>query len=131
MAHLLRDIILGLKIKPDIYSVHLIQQPVICLQYRTYATIIAVISSDIEIANKMLLKYAISGNFELIEILINQGADINIWDVEGRNCLIEAISNGHAKIGILLVDKGIDVHKKDNFGDNALSISDILNRRKN
>ncbi|KAL3877330.1 hypothetical protein ACJMK2_035060 [Sinanodonta woodiana] len=60
-------------------------------------------SDDLNLA---LVKAAIEGSVECVELLLDYGADINATDVDGDTALIMAGSNGHEKVVKCLLDRG-------------------------
>lgn len=61
-----------------------------------------------------------SGNAKIVEILINQGAKLDLPDNEGWTPLMRASVNGHSEIVNLLVNRGSNAFALNNFGDSAL-----------
>ena len=56
---------------------------------------------------------AINGNIEVTELLINEGADIELKDSEyGSSPLLFACQNGRTKIVKLLFENGADINAK-------------------
>lgn len=66
---------------------------------------------------------ASSKNHEIVEYLINNGADINISDDANITPLQEAVKRNSLDIVKLLVENGAKIHAKDNFSRSALSIA--------
>lgn len=52
-----------------------------------------------------------NGHRDVVELLLNQGADIEWTDVRGNTPLIKACIRGHASIVRLLLEKGADVER--------------------
>ena len=44
-------------------------------------------------------------------MLLYNGADVNIWNEDGRTALILAAEIGHAEVAKVLIAKGVDVNK--------------------
>ncbi|KAF3656940.1 putative serine/threonine-protein phosphatase 6 regulatory ankyrin repeat subunit C-like isoform X2 [Capsicum annuum] len=59
---------------------------------------------------------ASSGNVEIVEILLNRGADVNQKNDGGRTALHYAASKGRAKIAELLISPGAKINAKDKVG---------------
>ena len=71
--------------------------------------------------NRTALLYAsIYGYKNIVEILLKNGADINIQDVNGWTALIFASNHGHKDIVEILLKNGADVNKKIFNGETAL-----------
>lgn len=60
------------------------------------------------------------GQDEEVLRLIQEGADINARDQEGRTFLMWASMGGHEKIARILIDAGADIHASDMNGVTAL-----------
>ena len=60
------------------------------------------------------------GNTEIVKILLNKGVDVNHKDFEGATPLIIASRMDNFKLVKLLISKGADVNAKDNLGTTAL-----------
>lgn len=114
----------------DMFECFIHQKAVVKIEYHTNSTIIAEITDDKETANESLIENAGKGEKFITSTLINQGADINYCDIEGRNSLLHSVSKGYSELALDLIEKGIDVHKKDQYGKNALNISNILQSTK-
>lgn len=60
------------------------------------------------------------GNLEIVKLLIEKGADVNIVAEDGSTPLIQAGKGDETgEIVRLLIDKGADVHAKNKLGTNA------------
>jgi ankyrin repeat protein len=57
---------------------------------------------------------------EIVRILIDNGADVNLQDRRGATVLMYAASNGHSRVIRQLLAKGAAFNVKDNNGDTAL-----------
>jgi ankyrin repeat protein len=69
----------------------------------------------------LLLAAATEGNRDVVQALIDVGADANICDPKGTTPLMIACSAGwYATVSVLLNVKGIDVNAVDNSGLTAL-----------
>ena len=69
-----------------------------------------------------LLQYASNlGDVDAVDALLDANADPNVYDEEDSSPLIEAIFLGHFQIVTKLIEKNVDVEKKDtNSGSTAL-----------
>jgi hypothetical protein len=75
------------------------------------------------------LSYASSkGHRDLVELLLNRGADILMKTNEGYSALYCASSCGHKNVVKLLLHEGADVHAKDNEGVSALLLASAYGR---
>jgi len=70
-----------------------------------------------------IVSAAWDGNYELVLVLIENGADINIRNEEGETALIAATDQGYQGIMELLLKKSADVNAKNNDGDTALDLA--------
>jgi ankyrin repeat protein len=61
-----------------------------------------------------------SYNAKAVELLLQQGADVNIPDPAGRNALLVSVGSNRKEYIRLLVSKGIDINSRDNDGNTAL-----------
>ncbi|XP_037105715.1 KN motif and ankyrin repeat domain-containing protein 3 [Syngnathus acus] len=76
-------------------------------------------------AGQTALMLAVShGRQEMVEALLECGADVNVQDDEGSTALMCASEHGRAEIVKLLLEQpGCDISVVDNDGSNALSIA--------
>ncbi len=70
-----------------------------------------------------LIWAAINGHTEIVEILLNFGADGNKQMTFGFTALMDAAENGHTEVVELLIDEGAKVNLKDNKGRTALMLA--------
>ena len=69
------------------------------------------------------LHFAIQDNkYELVEKLIDSGADFELPDKYGNTAIIRAVASfrGDGRIIELLISKGADFNKKNNYGISAI-----------
>uniref|UniRef100_K3XBW9 Uncharacterized protein n=1 Tax=Globisporangium ultimum (strain ATCC 200006 / CBS 805.95 / DAOM BR144) TaxID=431595 RepID=K3XBW9_GLOUD len=79
---------------------------------------------DGKIDGRTALSYvAEAGNAEVVQLLLDRGADINEKDKYGRSPLSHAAQAGKAEIVQLLLDRGADITEKDNYGRSPLRIA--------
>lgn len=67
------------------------------------------------------------GNYytdEMVEYMIEKGADVNAVDKDGSTPLMEAIPNGHKAIVDLLIKHGAKVDVENRHGDTPLSTAE-------
>lgn len=62
-----------------------------------------------------------SGHGNLVEILLENGADANIKVVDGKTPLYVAALNGHGRVVEILLENGADISIKDNWGSTPFS----------
>jgi len=62
---------------------------------------------------------AFSGHRDIIELLLDRGADIDGPGTYARSALIWAVNQGHDDIARLLLEKGADPHLEDEYGRTA------------
>ena len=64
---------------------------------------------------------AFHGHKEIVELLLNKGANIDNKDNNGSTALTKVAFHGHKEIVKLLLDKGPNINEKDNDGSTALT----------
>lgn len=69
-----------------------------------------------------LINAANKGDFEVVEALLDSGADINTRDEQNQTALHQAASRGHTPIVKLLLEHGADVNAKNLFGQTPLLV---------
>jgi ankyrin repeat protein len=67
-----------------------------------------------------LINAANKGDFEVVEALLDNGADINARDEQNQTALHQAASRGQTPIVKLLLERGADVNAKNLFGQTPL-----------
>lgn len=70
--------------------------------------------------NTYLLHYVLHGNLEIVNFLIQMGADVNIKNIYGESCLMIAAVMKDVEIFRLLVKNGADINTKNIYGRNSL-----------
>jgi uncharacterized protein len=70
-----------------------------------------------------LVTAACCGDYEIVERLVEEGADLNVKDETGKTAVIAAADEGWLGITEYLLEHGADVNAKDNDGDTALDIA--------
>jgi hypothetical protein len=111
--------VFGVGKQEDTYTVTFFIKPKVTLKYSMWSYIVAEITDDNDILNGTMIKCAKKQRLDEVKKLIEQGADINYCDKDGRNALFYICHD--FKISKLLIDKGIDFRKNDNNGDNILT----------
>lgn len=67
-----------------------------------------------------LMRAAYNGHLEVVKLLLDKGAKVNIQNEAGSTSLMKAAYNGHFEIVKLLIDKGASVNLKEKHGSTAL-----------
>jgi len=67
-----------------------------------------------------LIEAAQKGNLQVVQWLIDGGADLDASDLHGKTALMWAAGSGYDKVVQLLIDNGADFERKDNEGKTAL-----------
>lgn len=70
--------------------------------------------------NNALVEAAYAGHTEIVQLLLENGADVNTADGDGNTSLIQAAYAGHIGIVHCLVENGADIDATDKNGDTAL-----------
>jgi ankyrin repeat protein len=68
----------------------------------------------------VLMMASLEGNYDLVELLINKGANVNYICPLGWTALMIACINCHVKIIEFLIEKGANINAKTNDGFNPL-----------
>ncbi len=63
------------------------------------------------------------GHVEVVEMLIDQGADVNISNITGWTPFLKAALGGHVGIMKMLLAKGADPRATNKKGQNALALA--------
>jgi len=70
--------------------------------------------------NNLLINAAHCGRKDVVELLLNNGADVNAKSNDGWSALTYAARNGRKDVVELLLNAGTDINAKDNYGWSAL-----------
>ena len=70
-----------------------------------------------------LCQAAACGNKKMLELLLRQGADPEVWDSNGQTPLVIAAANGHLDAVKVLLDYNADIESKEGRGRTALVIA--------
>jgi ankyrin repeat protein len=76
-----------------------------------------------EFRNTLLLKAAFEGNLQLLKLLIENNADINATDQQGKILLHQSALKGHLESCKNLIENRADVNAKDEQGQTPLHMS--------
>jgi ankyrin repeat protein len=79
-----------------------------------------VLEAKIPDTGSALIKAAGKGDSEVVEALLDSGADINARDEQNQTALHQAANRGHAPVVKLLLERGADVNAKNLFGQTSL-----------
>ena len=80
-------------------------------------------------AAQSLCECAIRGDLEKINLLIAEGADVNMIDTAGVTPLHFAADRGHKEVVQLLISKGADVNAVTKYGITPLTSATILKQK--
>ncbi|KAA0145905.1 hypothetical protein FNF29_08348 [Cafeteria roenbergensis] len=69
-----------------------------------------------------VIKAAIAGHKDTMELLLDRGADLDAKDHSGNTALLVAADRGHKDTVELLLDRGADLEAKNSAGKNALAL---------
>lgn len=64
-----------------------------------------------------------NGDFEIVKLLVEAGAELDSESYLGKSALLEAISHGHEDIARFLIENGSDIHKISMEESNALELA--------
>ena len=73
-----------------------------------------------------LIRAVMYGDKEMVDLLLDGGANIHTQDEFGRDPLINAVINGDKKMVDLLLDNGANIHTQDKLGRDPL-INAVIN----
>ncbi len=84
--------------------------------------------ADVNTKNKdsggtALIAASAQGHRDVVNLLLDKGADVNARDKNGVTALIPTSENGHKEVVLLLLAKGADVNAKTNKGSTALFLA--------
>merc|ERR1712038_73343 len=68
-----------------------------------------------------LIVAAANGHKDIVQILLDNGANIDYQDNLGRTALMLAAGNGHKDIVQILLDNGANINQQNNYGETALT----------
>jgi serine/threonine-protein phosphatase 6 regulatory ankyrin repeat subunit B len=67
-----------------------------------------------------LMEASTAGRTEIVQMLLEKGADLDVKDDNGKTALMEASTSGRTEIVQMLLEKGADLDVKDDNGKTAL-----------
>jgi len=68
-----------------------------------------------------LMAASVNGHVEIMSLLLDKGATVNLVDNEGETALGYAAMGGHVKALKLLLTKGADLNHRNKYGEGALT----------
>lgn len=71
----------------------------------------------------VLMEASVRGNLEVMKLLIERGADINLTDKDGWTALMGATVQGHLESVSLLLKQGAEVNTRNQDGETALAMA--------
>ena len=114
---------LGIGKKPNTYSVCVLANAIVTVNYESPAKIDIETTEDIKQAEQTFISAAECGDRELIKLLLKQGININCTNSDGATALMLAVFNSHHNIASFLIKNQIDVNTQDQGGFNALMLA--------
>ena len=78
---------------------------------------------DVKGDTPLMISSMMKGNFDIVKLLLDRGADTNLQNREDYTALIRAGWNGHIEIVRLLLDRGADPNIRDDLGMTALMMA--------
>jgi len=69
-----------------------------------------------------------NGHTEIVTLLLNQGADVNIRDRKGETPLMRTAAEGQLGLVTMLIEKGADVNAQATKGETALMYAEWYGR---
>ena len=113
-----------------------VNKPAIINGYPAYPMFIAASSGNLEAVEVLsdfkadcadgFIAATVSGNVEVLKLLIQCGNNINALDRSGTNALITAVTMNNADMVDKLVELGADVNAKSSGGTNALTFAAMM-----
>ena len=70
-----------------------------------------------------LIKQSGKGNKEVVEMLLDAGADPSVQDELGNTASVLASENGHKEVVEMLLNVGVDPNVQDKYGETALMLA--------
>jgi len=78
--------------------------------------------------NTSLITAVENGDTEVVQLLLDKGADIETENYDGSTALIWAAANGHTEVVKLLLDKGANIQARNVHGHTALVMAAAYDR---
>lgn len=80
--------------------------------------------------NTPIMDAAAVGHLELVNYLLSYSPDLEIVSKNGQTAAMLAVGNGHVEVGLSLLKRGSDPHKKDLLGMSVLSYAKLYKYKK-
>ena len=80
--------------------------------------------------SELLMQESKRGNIDIVRMLIEKGADVNVQNKNGTTPLMFASFDGHTEVARMLIENGADVNIKSDNGKTALKYAMKYNKKK-
>ncbi|MEL4895394.1 ankyrin repeat domain-containing protein [Crocosphaera sp. Alani8] len=82
---------------------------------------------SIDKLNEELLQATKDGDLEVVQSLVDRGADVNVKDKENATPIMRSVSRNYQEIVKLLIEQGADVNAINDWGYTPLKYATKLN----
>lgn len=72
--------------------------------------------------NTMLITASLRGHLDVVRVLINAEADLNIMNIDHNTALIAAASEGYSEVVRVLINAGADANVRNVYGETAVTV---------
>lgn len=76
-----------------------------------------------------LMESVVQGDMEMVEALLERGADLNLRSKNGQTALMLAIGEGRSEIARLLIERGADLTPADALGMTAKKYAELFKQK--